>query len=58
MTPYGTMLNDEEIASVLELCQKFIWQYFAPVIITADKVKAVSAKPLKNKKAFFRRRIC
>ena len=39
MTPYGTMLNDEEIASVLNYVRNSFGNT-SPVIITAEKVKA------------------
>ncbi len=51
MTPYGTMLNDEEIASVLNYVRNSFGNV-SPTIITAEKVKAVR-EATKKQKGFF-----
>jgi mono/diheme cytochrome c family protein len=51
MTPYGTMLSDEEIASVLNYVRNSFGNT-SPLIITAEKVKAVR-EATKKQKGFF-----
>jgi mono/diheme cytochrome c family protein len=51
MTPYGEMLNDEEMAAVLTYIRNSFGNATTESI-TADMVKAVRAKT-KNRKGFY-----
>jgi mono/diheme cytochrome c family protein len=51
MTPYGSLLNDEEVASVLNYVRNSFGNN-SPVIITPEKVKAVR-EATKKQKGFF-----
>ncbi len=51
MTPYSTMLSDQEIASVLNYVRNSFGNT-SPIIITAEKVKAVR-EATKKQKGFF-----
>ncbi len=51
MTPYGSLLNDEEVASVLNYVRNSFGNS-SPIIITPEKIKAVR-EATKKQKGFF-----